>query len=171
MNDGAARARLVRRDLHSGAEEELYRDSVTLRRPFELSPDGRHAAFVFMDSLDAEGPGGLAVLDLDTGATRRLVTFGDSLGEWGVSLHWTPDGEEILYSEIIGGDTWHTNVSRVRATGGDPEYLWTFGEGKWGGWFELSPDASQIALTTFTQENEIWVMENLREVLGNNTGR
>jgi Tol biopolymer transport system component len=165
MNDGTGRGRLVRRDLRSGEEEELYRDSVLVRRPFELSPDGRQVAFVFMDSLNADWPGGIALLDLDSGATRRLVTFGDSLGEWEVSLQWTPDGEDILYSEIIAGEALHTNVSRVRATGGDPEYLWTFGEGKFAGYFDLSPDGSQIALTTYTQEAEIWVMENLVAVL------
>ena len=38
-------------------------------------------------------------------------------------------------------------------------------QGRHGSWFELSPDGQQIALTTYTQETEIWVMENLKEVL------
>ncbi len=38
-------------------------------------------------------------------------------------------------------------------------------QGRHGSWFELSPDGQQIALTTYTQETEIWVMENLEEVL------
>jgi Tol biopolymer transport system component len=168
LNDGAGQGRLARRDLASGEEQELYRDSLLIRRPFELSPDGRQVAFVFMDSLNADGPGGLAVLDLDTRITRRIVAFGDSVTGWEVSLQWTPEGTKIVYSETLQGDAWdewHTNVYRVAATGGDPEYLWTFANGKWGGWFELSPDSRQIALTTYTQETEIWVMENLREVL------
>jgi Tol biopolymer transport system component len=169
MNDGEGRSRLIRRDLASGGEEELYRDSVILRRPFELSPDGHQVAFVFMDSLNAEMPGGIATLDLDTGASRRLVAFGDSLAEWEVSIHWAPDGEDILYSEIVQGAEqeagWHTNVLRVPAAGGEPELLWTFAEGKFSGGFELSPDGSRVALTTFTQERGIWVMEGLRDVL------
>jgi Tol biopolymer transport system component len=165
MKDSAGQSRLVRRDLSSGKEQVLHRDSMVIRRPFELSPDGRQVAFVFMDSLNATGPGGLAILDLDTGARRRIVMFGDSATGWEVSLHWTPDGKKIVYSQIVRDDEWRTNVYRVAASGGDPKYLWTFGEGKWGGWFELSPDARQIALTTYTQENEIWVMDNLKETL------
>jgi Tol biopolymer transport system component len=165
LNDGAGQGRLARRDLVSGEEEELYRDSLLIRRPFELSPDGREVAFVFHDSLNADGPGGLAILDLDTGERRRIVTFADSVTGWEVSLQWTPDGTNILYSVIVRDEEWHTNVCRVAASGGDPEHLWTFAEGKFGGWFEVSPDGRQIALTTYTQENEIWVMDNLREVL------
>jgi Tol biopolymer transport system component len=175
MNDGTGQSLLIRRDLGSGAEEELYRDSVSLRRPFDLSPDGHQLAFVFMDSLYADMPGGIAVLDLDTGTTRRLVTFGDSLAEWEVSLQWTPDGEQVLYSEIVRSgeeqNEWHSNVSRVPARGGDPELLWSFAEGKFAGAFDLSPDGRQIALTTFTQENEIRVMENLVEALKKTEGR
>jgi Tol biopolymer transport system component len=80
-------------------------------------------------------------------------------------VQWTPDGKYVLYGEIVHGDEWRTVVWRVAAGGGEPEYLWTAGQGKYGSWFELSPDARQIALTTYTQETEIWVMENLREVL------
>jgi Tol biopolymer transport system component len=175
MNDGTGQSLLIRRDLGSGAEEEIYRDSVILRRPFELSPDGHQVAFVFMDSLYADAPGGIAVLDLDTRDTRRLVTFGDSLGEWEVSLQWTPDAEEILYSQVVqeGGkeNGRHTTVSRVPAAGGDPELLWTFAEGRFAGGFHLSPNGRQIALFTFTQETEIGVMENLVEALKETEGR
>jgi hypothetical protein len=31
--------------------------------------------------------------------------------------------------------------------------------------FTVSPDGRRIALTTYTQETEIWVMEGLKEVL------
>jgi Tol biopolymer transport system component len=168
LSDTDRQGRLMRRDLASGKEEELYRDSLLMRRPFELSPDRRKVAFVFMDSLKAEMPGGIAALDLDTGIARRLVRFGDSLGEWEVCLQWIPGSETILYSEILGGEEteeWRTRVSRINAAGGDPEPLWTFGEGKWGGWFDLSPDGQQIVLTTYTQEEQVWVMENLKEVL------
>jgi Tol biopolymer transport system component len=166
MDDGTGRSRLVRRDTGSGEEEELYRDSLVIRRPLALSPDGHQVAFVFMDSVDAEGPAGLAALDLGSGTTRRLVTFDDSLSGWELSLQWTPDGKSLLYSRSEqGGDEWRTKVWRVATGGGDPEYLWAFGEDKWGGWFRLSPDGHQIALTTYTQDTEVWVMENLKEVL------
>ena len=74
-------------------------------------------------------------------------------------------GSYIVYGEMMHGDAWRTLVWRVATTGGKPEYLWTASQDKYGSWFELSPDGRQIAITTYTQENEIWVMENLREVL------
>jgi Tol biopolymer transport system component len=168
LNEDDGQGRLVRRDLDSGEEEELYRESLLIRRPFELSPDRSKVAFVFMDSVNAEMPGGIATLDLDTRVPRKLVTFGDSLGEWEVCLQWAADGEALLYSEILGGEEtgdWRTRVSRISAAGGEPEALWTLGEGKWGGWFDLSPDGRQIALTTYTQEEQVWLMENLLEAL------
>ncbi len=118
------------------------------------------------DSLNAPGGGGLAVLDLETGVVRRIFSSGDSVSYLGwTSVQWTPDAESILYSVPIQGDEWRTHVWRVGATGGEPKHLWTMAEGKYGGWFELSPDWQQVALTTYTQETEIWVMENLKEVL------
>jgi len=164
-SDSAPQGRLVRRELDSGEERELYRDSLLVCRPLELSPDGRYLVFAVDDSLNSIGLGGLTVLELETGATRRIVASGDSATGRELSVQWTPDGNHVLYSESIQGDEWRTHVWRVAATGGEPERLWTVGEGKWGSWFELSPDGGQIALTTYTQESEIWVMENLREVL------
>jgi Tol biopolymer transport system component len=165
MSDSAPHARIMRRELGSGEERELYRDSLSIWRPVEISPDGRQLVFAFDDSVNAIGRGGLMVLDIESGDARRIVAHGDSVNGEPGSVQWTPDGKYVLYGEIVHGDEWRTVVWRVAAGGGEPEYLWTAGQGKYGSWFELSPDARQIALTTYTQETEIWVMENLREVL------
>jgi Tol biopolymer transport system component len=166
VNGAQRQGRLVRRELASGEERELYQDSLIIPRPLEFAPNGRYLVFAVQDSLNADR-GGLAVLDLETRATRGIVASRGWVGYTGSggSVQWTPDGEYILYSEPMQGDEWRTHVWRVSATAGEPEYLWTVGEGKWGSWFELSPDGRQIALTTYTQETEIWVMENLKEVL------
>jgi Tol biopolymer transport system component len=160
----APAARIMRRHLNSGEEWELYRDSLINPR-VELSSDGRQLVFAFEDSVSAVTRGGLAILDIERGVARRIVTHGDSVNGEPGSVQWTPDNRYVLYAEIVHGDEWRTNVWRVAAAGGAPEYLWTAGEGKYGSWFELSPDGRRIALTTYTQENEIWVMENLKEVL------
>jgi Tol biopolymer transport system component len=165
MSDSAPHARIMRRELGSGEERELYRDSLSIWRPVEVSPDGRHLVFSFDDSVNAVGRGGLMALDIESGDARRIVAHGDSVNGEPGSVQWTPDGNYVLYAEIVHGDEWRTNVWRVPVDGGEPEYLWTVGEGKYGSWFELSPDGKQIALTTYTQENEIWVMEGLKEVL------
>jgi len=162
-----AGGRILRRELASGEERELYRDSLLSTWPVEVSPDGGQLVFAVDDTVGGIGwRGGLGVLDMESGSARSIAVHGDSVGGEEGSAQWTPNGKYIVYGEIVHGDEWHTDVWRVAAEGGAPEYLWTFAEGKYGGWFELSPDGRQIALTTYTQENEIWVMENLREVLG-----
>jgi Tol biopolymer transport system component len=166
VNDAQRQGRLVRRELASGQERDFYRDSLLIPRPLELAPNGRYLVFAVEDSLDAD-TGGLTVLDLETRATRGIAASCGWVGYMssGSSVQWTPDGKYILYCEAVQGDEWRTHVWRVAASGGEPEHVWTVGEGKWGSWFELSPDGRQIALTTYTQETEIWVMDNLKEVL------
>jgi Tol biopolymer transport system component len=158
--------RVVRRELASGEERLLYQDSLLIMSLLELAPDGRHAVVSVEDTLNASESGAIALLDLETGATRQIFASSDSVGYLGwTSVGWTPDGEYVMYALPIGGDESRTHVWRVAAAGGDPEYLWTVGEGKYGSWFELSPDGRQIALTTYTQESEVWVMDNLVAVL------
>jgi Tol biopolymer transport system component len=164
-SDSVPRARVMRLDLASGLTEELYRDSLMIDLPMEVSPDGRQIVIGFADSIDAIGGGGLSILDIENGIARQIVAHGDSVNGEPGSVQWTPDGRYIVYAEMMHGDAWRTLIWRVNAKGGEPEYLWKASEGKYGSWFELSPDGTQIALTTYTQENEVWVMENLREVL------
>ena len=78
-------------------------------------------------------------------------------------MQWAPDGGHVLYATPEINDA--TDVWWVAAGGGEPEKLWTFAEGKFAGGFTVSPDGRQIALTVYSQEYEIRVMENLREVL------
>ena len=158
--------RVVRRELASGEDRLLYQDSLLIMSLLELAPNGRHAVVSVEDTLNASEDGAIAILDLETGATRQIFASNDSVSYLGwTSVGWTPDGEYVMYALPIGGDEHRTHVWRVAAAGGDPEYLWTVGEGKYHSWFELSPDGRQIAVTTYTQETEIWVMDNLKEVL------
>jgi len=171
--------RLMARDLASGQERELYRESLEtpfvtpFRNNLDVSPDGDHIVFFIQDS-ESEGPSAesrrmhLMDLDLHDGSTRRVAEFEAS----GVvaNLQWTPDGERVLWGHSRQGDEWGTDVFGVSASGGIPEHLWTFGEGKYSAHFRVSPNGRQIALTTFAQETEVWVMENLREVLREKEG-
>jgi Tol biopolymer transport system component len=163
---------IIYRDLASGEERQVSRDAlIANERPLDLSPDRRHLTYLYWGQPGRPGGGGLGILDMDEGAARRIVTLGDSVNGEAGSVQWTPDGKYIVYGGIVHGDGWRTHVWRIPVSGGEPEHLWTMGEGKYGSWFELSPDGRQIAVFTYTQESEIWVMENLREVLRSNTGR
>jgi Tol biopolymer transport system component len=165
-NEDANEGRMVWRDLASGTERELYRDSCLTTRDLDLAPDGHHLLFGIKDSLwgssaGIDAGGRLMVMDLESGDTRELIAFRNSEGVG--SVQWTPDGRGVLYATMKVNQG--SNVWRVAAGGGEPEKLWSFAEGHFGGWFTVGPDGRQIAYTVYSQEEEVWVMENLREVL------
>ena len=168
-NEDAKEGRLVWRELASGTERELYRDSCLTTRTLDLAPDGRYLVFGIKDSVGGSPTlmkgGRLMVMDLEGGDVRELLALRDWSLEGARSVQWTPDGKHVLYATPEINDA--TDVWRVAAGGGEPEKLWTFAEGKFAGAFTVSPDGRQIALTVYSQEYEIRVMENLREVLEN----
>jgi Tol biopolymer transport system component len=163
--------RIVWRDLASGEERELFRAPLEEAWPgssLALSPDGDALAF-FTRGPVPEDPVAdprrmdLMRLDLQDGSVRRLAELEFPGAVEGVQ--WTPDGKHLLWGHSRQGDEWGTDVFWMPISGGTPDHLWTFGEGKYSADFSLSPDGRRIALTTFAQEGEVWLMENLREVL------
>ena len=102
------------------------------------------------------------MLDLEDGAMRELYAIREP--GYVESLQWTPDGDYILFSKGETPDP-HTGVWRVSADGSEAEELWTFGAGSSLGGFALSPDGHRVAYNVYGQEYEVWVMENLKEVL------
>jgi Tol biopolymer transport system component len=107
--------------------------------------------------------GRLMVMDVEGGEVRELLALRDWSLEGARSVQWTPDGEHVLYATPEINEA--TDVWKVAAAGGEPKKLWTFAEGHYAGAFTISPDGRQIALTVYSQESEVWVMENLKEVL------
>jgi Tol biopolymer transport system component len=165
-NEDANVGRLVWRELASGTERELYRDSSLTTRILDLHPDGSRLLFGLRDQplgnpAAIQHGGRLMVMDLETGDLRELLAIRDS----GMvrSVEWAPRGRHVLYA--VEAHNKETAVWRVAADGGAPEKLWTFALDQFEGLFTVSPDGRRIALTTYTQETEIWVMEGLKEVL------
>jgi Tol biopolymer transport system component len=157
--------RLVWRDLESGEEEELYRDPAMTSRQFALSPDGRRLVFGLRNDSggynDGIHSGGrLMILNLDDGRVEELYRIAEQGRVY--SLQWSPDGSHVLYTKRGDGGT---SVWRVSLTGGLAEKTWTFEVDCYDAFLTLSPDGKQAAYTTYHQENEVWVMENLRQVL------
>lgn len=158
--------RLVWRDLASGEERELFRDPTLTSRQFDLSPDGRRLVFAVRNTAtgynDGIHSGGrLLILDLDNGEVDEL----HQIPEQGRvnSLQWSPDGNHVLYTKREDS---RTSVWRVPVSGGPADKTWTFEEDLFDAYISLSPDGRRVAYTTYHQENEVWVMENLFSGVG-----
>ncbi len=156
---------LVWRDLASGEERELFRDPKLTSRQHALSPDGRRLVFALRSAAEGyssgiHSGGRLLIMDLDNGEVEELHQIPEQGRVW--SLQWAPDGNHVLYTRR---EETHTSVWRVPVSGGPAEKTWTFDEDLYDAYISLSPDGRQVAYTTYHQENEVWVMENLREVL------
>ena len=164
FGEDATEGRLVWRELATGTERELLRDSKLYYRILDLHPDGIHLLFGLRERTDGistdQGWGRLMVLDLETGDRRELHRI-QNAGRV-TSAEWAPDGGHVFYS--AGEYNQGTDMWRVASGGGEPEKLYTFPEDRLAGSFTVSPDGRQIALVEYIQELEIRVMENLREV-------
>jgi Tol biopolymer transport system component len=154
--------RMVWLDLESGEERELFRDPTLTSRQFAVSPDGDRLVFALRNAAEGystgiHSGGRLLIMDLDGGDTREF----HQITEEGrvASLQWTPDGEHVLYTKRT--DDHGTAVWRVPITGGPAEVTWTFEEHHFDAYVNLSPDGRRVAYTTYHQEYEVWVMENL----------
>ena len=166
------RGRLVRRDLESGREEELYRHpdlssglSGTTGIPPGISmywsPDGSELLFWMPDSTvtsPAHWGKRLMIMPSRGGEPYELLKVGGP-GRGG-DFNWSLDGRHILYLQREEGVT---ALMRVPREGGDPERLWETDVGILR--FPLSPDHQNVGILALTMEAEIWVMENLVAVL------
>jgi Tol biopolymer transport system component len=160
-NQETNEGRLMWRELASGVDRRLYRDPGLTPMLLDLAPDGRHLLFAIRDSLRGNpsviySGGRLMIMDLETSNVRELY----AIHEQGQveSLQWTPDGKYALFSrrEPDGFHVW-----RVAAEDGKAERLFNYGLGP----FRISPDGRQAAYCGFAGATEVWLMENLREVL------
>jgi len=158
--------RLVRRDLESGREEELYRHP-DLAGPLRWSPDGSGLLFGIADStVTRRFPSGrrLMIMPSRGGEPHELLRV-ELPGQVG-SFNWTSDGQHILFVQRYEGVT---AVMRIPREGGDPERLWETDEPL--GSLSLSPDHRKVGIMTHTEEAEIWVIENLVEALRESEAR
>jgi len=148
--------RILRRDLTTNEEKELFR--ATVARPgvtvgailgLALSPDGKQLAF---QDLDA---GMLKVLPVAGGQPRELVKFKGK-----ATIAWSPDGSHLLYANwlmtIRPGGLW-----RISAGGGKPQRLDL--EMRYVNHVRFHPDGRQITFTATARaqrKSEVWAIEN-----------
>jgi Tol biopolymer transport system component len=158
--------RLAVRDIASGREVELYRHPDLASHILALSPDGENVLFGIADStVDDQRPktalregGRLMMVPSRGGDVRELVRLEVPCTVRDVT--WTSDGRYVLY---VQRDEGGTAIMRV-APGGIPDRLWETAP-RTLGMLSSSPDGRRAAYITQENEAEIWVMENLKEVL------
>lgn len=149
------RLRLLRRDLDSGTETELYRavsDGVGFFG-LSISPDGRQLAF-----MANVGPNKRDLMTLSTaGGTPVVLYRGGYANPQAQAAVWTRDGRHILFKAEDG--TQRTRVWAVPTDGGPARKLdlATQGIGK----MDLSPDGSRLLFSGTKSKQELWVIKNL----------
>ena len=160
---------LVRRNLRTGAEEELFRSPDLLARPFGIAPDGRHVLFAIGDSAQQETKwfakegAQLMLLDLATRNVRELTRV-RGVGDV-ETVTWSDDGRYVLYPQYTDyrqdSKINTTTLWRVAVGGGEPEKVAETFQFRGA----VSPDGRRIAYTTGGTRWGHMVMENLKAVL------
>ncbi|HDT14160.1 MAG TPA: tetratricopeptide repeat protein, partial [Candidatus Aminicenantes bacterium] len=103
------------------------------------SPDGRSLSFTDWETGD------LAVVDLETGARRRLTNKGgwEESEEFAMFSRWSPDGRRIAYDWWDGRSM---DLRVVSAQGGPPRTLLDNKNEEWSQVYDWSPDSRHILI-------------------------
>jgi Tol biopolymer transport system component len=146
-DDIQRRRRIVRHDIESGAEEEIYSQAKTALYGLAVSPDGKQLAFATDD--------GLKILATAGGQARDLTRV-----EANLATAWTKDGKFILYTKLREGSKDMYDLWRIAASGGEPEKLALSMRKMMH--VKVHPDGRRIAFTASQRpgKKEVWVMEN-----------
>jgi Tol biopolymer transport system component len=142
------RRRIMKHNLITGTEEEIYGESNTGIYGLALSPDGRQIVF----ATDEE----LKVVPTEGGGARDLVMKAKEHR----SLAWTRDGKYVLFSMLSRSGKNVYDLWRVPATGGEAEKL-ALGMNRLMH-IKVHPDGRRIAFTASQKPSkaEVWIMEN-----------
>lgn len=148
--------RIVRRDLESGQEEDLFESSAP---PYvyglAASPDGRHLAFGVWDTGERRSI--LTILRLEGGEPIELTSVALPAGI--DPPQWTPDSRHLIYQ--AEGELW-----RISIGGGGPLTLGSLAPLAIDqGGFSVHPAGRQIAFVAEpSRSSEVWVLKNLAAI-------
>jgi len=149
--------RILRRDLTTGEEKELYASKAgNARLIVTLSPDGERLAVINLDKKRT-----LRLIPAKGGEPRDLLTFEDGRSTF-TPLEWTADGKHILFLRAPSAiDDPRFSLWRISEDGGEPQELGLAMANIMN--LSVHPDGVQLAFTSlgFTSKSpSIWVMEN-----------
>ncbi len=156
--------RIMRRDLESGEEKEIFRfrsDEFDGRNFATLSPDGRQFGAWSMDKKGNNKA--IVLISTDTGARRELLradadaSSPQAVPGTPVGLAWTPDSRYVIFGKRVARDQ-STELWRVDVESGKPEKIGTVANSVHD--IVVNPKGNRIAYSTRESKNEVWVMEN-----------
>ncbi len=160
--------RLVRRDVGTGEEEVLFQHPRLTGRLLAFSPDGQWLALGVGSPTATGNPhsapeqgGRILLLPAAGGEARELARI-TAPGRVIRNFAWGPGGECVYFLQR-DFDANVTRLWRARLDGSDPEVTWqtkqVIGE------LSIHPAGDRAAVSSSTQEKQIWKLEGLMEVL------
>lgn len=147
--------RLVKRDLATGEDTVLYKNSRFERSVMKLSPDGKNLLFGVQNLEEKKSR--LYTIPVEGGPEKELCPPREAFG-LGTAI-WSPDGKYVYFTERKDG----TSLWRIPAEGGVPQKVWH--SKNRADVFGIHPDGKQIALAVREMTMEIRVIENLVQEL------
>jgi Tol biopolymer transport system component len=151
----AVTIRLMRHDLQTGAEKELYHTEALKMRVngLTLSPDGRSLAFIKSDQPDGKSRS-LWLLPVSGGEPRELLSVGATEGL--LQVYWTQDSKALLW--VRGGES--SDEIWVQPVDGSAAY--DTGIRAKGIDVSVHPDGSRIAFRKLTERvGQVMAVRNL----------
>jgi Tol biopolymer transport system component len=149
-------ANIVRYDLETGGEKEVYRQTAPPDlTALTVSPDGKYLSFSTADDM-AKLNFVIRILPTAGGETRDIL---QGKLEMFAKHAWTPDGKTILFIKRTASGTKDEKreLWQVDSTGGEPRKINVGMELRD---MQLHPDGRRIVFTAGNTSKEIWVMEN-----------
>jgi len=161
----AADSRVVRRELASGRESDIYRiPKEDMVDSLAVSPDGAAVAFSAAREGEKEFEW-IGIMPAQGGEARELLRLNAGESIQGGGLVWTPDGRYLLFTKSVKNaketrtlELWRLSpqdkaVQKIGTLASDVALT---------DWVALSihPDGRRIAFYCGRESSELWVMEN-----------
>jgi Tol biopolymer transport system component len=145
--------RILKRNMETGEEREIYRIPDSHRMCMRLSPDGRRLAGIHWKR--PLGVNTLFTLGPDGGEPRELLAIKEPEQLAYPGFTWSVDGRYLLFAVRRGQQT---ELWRIPAEGGQPQNLGIRMEGIHT--LSVHPDGRRIAFGGGNIIREVWVLEN-----------